>query len=125
MFSQEHSFSKTQLVKPTFQPSQKAPVSIKRCHFWCFPLKPQFLWSFPVFTVMVPKHFWPRQIMCMKIPDKNSVRQFLIKKNPFSLHFSLFWMTTLKTHFLKVFWPFSILFFCFSCSNIKKTKQKM
>ena len=45
VFSEKkHSFSKTQLVKPTFSPMSKTPFSKKRCHFGFgqFPLKPLF-----------------------------------------------------------------------------------
>ena len=35
VFSEKHSFSKTQFVKPTFSPMSKAPFSKKRCHFCC------------------------------------------------------------------------------------------
>ena len=126
MFSEEHSFSKTQLVKPLFHPSPKTRFSEKGVTFGLgqFPLKP-LCFCFPGFDCFGPKMFL-LQILCTKMrfssfPDANSVRQFLLNI------FHFFGTTTLKTQFLQVSWAvcfFHFVFVCFSCSNKQKTKNK-
>ena len=128
----KHSFSKTQLVKPTFfNHVKKNTLFQKKVSFLLFlqfPLKPLFLLCFLLCTVLVQKEFWPKQIVCMKmrffsLPDTNSVRQFLLKIHVFD--FSHFWMTTLKkTYFYRFFWSFPFYFSFFYFSNIKKKKTK-
>ena len=69
VFSEEHSFSKIHLVKPTFRPSKKHLFK-KKSHFWFFgqfPLKPLFLLCVLVFTVLAPKNFGPKQVVCTKM----------------------------------------------------------
>ena len=59
VFSGKHSFSKTQLVNPLFQPCQKTPFSKKRCHFWFWAISaetPIFI-VFPVLHCFGPKKF--------------------------------------------------------------------
>ena len=105
MLSEEHSFSKTQLVKPTFSPMPKNTCFKKGVIFGFgqFPLKPLFCY-FSWFSLFWSKNiFGSKQIVCTKmrffsLPDTNSVRQFLLKIH-FS-DFSHFWITTLKTQFL-------------------------
>ena len=93
-----------------------------------FPLKPLF-YSFSCFSL-----FWSQKTFlakidtvhenapCFSLPDTNSVRQFY--ENTF-FHVAHFWMTTFKNTIFIGFLAFSILsFFCFSVSNIEKTKQK-
>ena len=103
VFSGKHSFSKTQLVKPTFSTMSKNTFFQKKVSFLLFD---NFRWnhyfySFSWFTLFwSKKNFWPKQIVCTKmrvfisLPDTNSVRQFLLKIHFFD--FSHFWMTTLK-----------------------------
>ena len=71
MFSGKHSFSKTQLVKPTFSPmSKKTPFSKKKVSFLVLG---NFRWnhyfySFSWFTLFwAKKIFWPKQIVCTKM----------------------------------------------------------
>ena len=121
MFSGKHSFSKTQLVKPTFSPMSKNTFFQKKVSFL---LLGNFRWnhyfySFSWFTLFwAKKIFWPKQIVCTKmrvffsLPDTNSVSQFLLKIHFFE--FSHFCMTTLKKpYFYRVFWPFPFSFFFF------------
>ena len=69
MFSEKHTFSKTQLVKPTFSPMSKTPFSKKRCHFcfWAFFRWNHYFYSFSWFTLFWSKKIWPKQIVCTKM----------------------------------------------------------
>ena len=127
MFSEKHSFSKTQLVKPHFFfTCQKNTFFKKRCHFWFWPISAETTISivFPLLHCFGPKTFWPKQIVCTKVrvfflPDTNSVSQFLKKKKNIFFEFSHFWMTTSKNTFfieLSGLFPFSLFFFFFSIS---------
>ena len=137
MFSEKHTFSKTQLVKPTFSPMSKNSFFQKKVSFLVLA---NFRWnhyfySFSCFTLFwSKKKFWPKQIVCTKmrvffsLPDTNSVRQFLQKNPFFFFDFSYFWMTTLKkTYFYRVFWLFPFSFFLpflFLYLQHKKSKTK-
>ena len=132
MFSEEHSFSKTQLVKPTCSPiSKKTPSSDKkRCHFWFWAISAEttIFIVFPGLHCFGPKNtFWP------KVDSVHENARFspfltqivsgnvLLKINVF--HFSHFWMTTFKKHYLyRVFWPFAI--FLFLLQQHEKDKNK-
>ena len=140
VLSDKHSFSKTQLVKPTFSPMTKNTFFQKKVSFLVLG---NFRWNHYFYSVSwftlfwAQKMFWPKQIVCTKmrffsLPDTNSVRQFLQKKSFYvDFDFSHFWMTTLKkTIFIGFLGPFPISFFlsffCFYSSNIKQEKkQKM
>ena len=112
----------------------KTPFSKKRCHF-CFlqfPLKPLFLLCFLLYTVLVQKKFWPKQIVATKMrvfcfPSWHKQCQAIFAKNPF-FWFSQFWMTTFKNPiFIGFFGLFHFLFFSFFCfyfSNKKRKNQK-
>ena len=57
-FQEKHSFSKTQLVKPTFSTMSKTPFSKKRCHFCFFAISAET----PIFIVFPALHcFGPKQ----------------------------------------------------------------
>ena len=98
VFSGKHSFSKTQLVKPTFSPMSKNTFFQKKVSFL---LLGNFRWnhyfySFSWFTLLwAKKIFWPKQIVCTKmrvffsLPDTNSVSHFL-QKIHFFLIFHIF-----------------------------------
>ena len=131
----KHTFSKTQLVKPTFSPMSKNSFFQKKVSFLVLAniRWNHYFYSFSCFTLFwSKKKFWPKQIVCTKmrvffsLPDTNSVRQFL-QKNPF-FDFSYFWMTTLKKHyFYRVFWLFPFSFFLpflFLYLQHKKVKNK-
>ena len=66
----KHSFSKTQLVKPTFSPMSKNTFSKKKVSFLVLG---NFRWnhyvySFSWFTLFwSQKNFWPKQIVCTKM----------------------------------------------------------
>ena len=133
MFSAKHSFSKTQLVKPTFSPMSKNTFFKKRCHFWFWPISAEttIFIVFPGLHCFGPKNFLAKtdsvheNARFFSLPDTNSVRQFLPKIHFFD--FSHFCMTTSKnTIFIGFFGLFHFLFFffCFYFSNIKKTKTK-
>ena len=104
VLSEEHSFSKTQLVKPTSSMS-KTPFSQKRCHFWFWAMSAETA----IFIVFLGLQcFWSQKFLAktdsvhenvrfFSLPDTNSVRQFLLKS---MFPFCSFWMTTLKTLFL-------------------------
>ena len=105
VFSGKHSFSKTQLVKPTFSTMSKNTFFKEKVSFWVLGnirWNPYFysVFCFPLFWSK--KKFWPKQIVATKmrvffyLPDTNSVRQFLP-----------------KTHFFG--------FFTFLDDNLKKT----
>ena len=132
-----HSFSKTQLVKPTFSPmSKKTPFSKKGVIFGFgqFPVETTiFKIAFLVCTVLGPKNFLAKtdsvheNARFFSLPDTNSVRQFLQKIHVFDF-FTFLDDHLKKTHiFIGFFDAFSIFFFffCFYFSNIKKEKQKM
>ena len=91
VFSEKHTFSKTQLVKPTFSPMSKNSFFQKKVSFLVLAniRWNHYFYSFSCFTLFwSKKKFWPKQIVCTKmrvffsLPDTNSVRQFL-QKNPF------------------------------------------
>ena len=69
VFSIKHSFSKTQLVKPTFWPMSKTPFSKKRCHFWFWAISAEttIFIVFPGLHCFGPKEIWPKQIVCTKM----------------------------------------------------------
>ena len=124
VFSEKkHSFSKTQLVKPTFSPMSKNTFFKEKVSFLV-------LGNFRlIYTVLVQKKFWPKQIVCTKmrvffsLPDTNSVRQFLLKIL-FFCFFTFLDDHLKKPNFYRVFWPFPFFsFFCFYFSNIKKEKK--
>ena len=105
VFSGKHSFSKTQLVKPTFSTLSKTPFSKKRCHFCFFCLFANSAET-PFYSVSCFALFWSKKNLAktdsvhenarfFSLPDTNSVRQFLLKILLF-FDFSHFWMTTLK-----------------------------
>ena len=107
MFSEEHSFSRTQLVKRTFPPMSKNTFFKNKCHFWFWTISAETanLIVFPGFHFFGPKRkkSWPKQIVHTKnsqsfsLPDTNSVRQFLLIIHFFIFHF---WMTSsTKTQF--------------------------
>ena len=62
VFSEEHSFSKTQLVKPSCPPMSKTPFPTKDVIFGFgqFPLNPLFLQLFLIFTVLVQTIVWAK-----------------------------------------------------------------
>ena len=135
MFSGKHSFSKTQLVKPTFSTMSKNTFFPKKVSFllFCnFRWNPYFYSVFCFTLFWSKKQFWPKQIVATKmrvfvsLPDTNSVRQFLLKIQFF--WFSHFCMTTLKKpYFYRFFAIFPFLFFFFFLflfSNIKKKNKK-
>ena len=85
VFSGKHSFSKTQLVKPTFSTMSKNtffPKKVSFLFFLQFPLKPLFLQCFLLCTVLVQKKILAKTDSCnenarfFSLPDTNSVRQF-------------------------------------------------
>ena len=58
VFSGKHSFSETQLSKPTFSTMSKNTFFKETVSgFGQFPLKPLFLWFFLLYTVLVQKEF--------------------------------------------------------------------
>ena len=58
VFSGKHSFSETQLVKPTFSTMSKTPFSKKRCHFWFWAISTET----PIFIVFPGLHcFGPKK----------------------------------------------------------------
>ena len=103
VFSGKHSFSKTQLVKPTFSTMSKNTFFKKKVSFLLFDnlrWNPYFYSVFCFALFWSKKKFWPKQIVCTKmrvffsLPDTNSVRQFLLK-----IHF--FWFFTFLDDHLK------------------------
>ena len=129
VFSEKkHSFSKTQLVKPTFHPCPKNTFFPKKgviFGFGQFPLKPLFH-SVSWFTLFwAQKIFWPKQIVCTKMRVLSLFLTQIVSGN-FCNKKNIFWFFAflddhLKKHyFYRVFWPFPFfLFFCFYFSNIK------
>ena len=130
----KHSFSKTQLVKPTFSTMSKNTFFKEKVSFlvlFNFRWNPYF-YSFSCFTLFwSKKQIWPKQIVATKmrfffsLPDTNSVRQFSLK-----IHF--LWSLTFlddhlkKTYFYRVFFcyfPF-FCFFLFSVSIFQHKKEK-
>ena len=80
MFSEEHSFSKTQLIKPLFHPCQKETPFFKkeRCHFrfWAISGEPPNFKVFPGFHYFGPKKtVWPKQIVRTKMRGFLSLTQ--------------------------------------------------
>ena len=133
VFSGKHSFSKTQLVKPTFSTMSKNTFFKEKVSFLVlgnFRWNPDF-YRFSWFTL-----FWSKKILTktgscnenarfFSLPDTNSVKQFLLK-----IYF--FWFFTFlddhlkKTLFFRFFCYFPFFFFSFFCSyfsNIKKNKK--
>ena len=70
VLSEKHSFSKTQLVKPTFSPMSKNTFFKEKVSFLVLG---NFRWnhyfySFSWFTLFwAPKKIWPKQIVCTKM----------------------------------------------------------
>ena len=121
VFSRKHSFSKTQLVKPTFSTMSKNTFFKEKVSFLVlgnFRWNPYF-YSFSCFTLFWSKKNWPKQIVATKmrffsLPDTNSVRQFWLK-----IHF-LWFFTFLDDHLKKpyfymvfCYFPFLVFFFFF------------
>ena len=88
VFSEKNSFSKTQLVKPTFSLMSKSTFFKKKwCHFWFWAISAEttIFIVFPGLHCFGLKKFWPKRIACTKmhvffsLPDTNSVRQSLLK----------------------------------------------
>ena len=135
VFSEKHSFSKTQLVKPTFSPMSKNTFFKEKVSFLVLG---NFRWnhyfySFSWFTLFwSKKNFWPKQIVCTKMrvfspfPTQIVSGNFCKKKSIF-FAFSHFWMTTLKNPiFIGFFGLFHFFFFfLFLFFQHKKEKQKM
>ena len=102
VFREKHSFSKTQLVKPSFSTMSKNTFFRKKgviFGFGQFPLKPIFFIVVSGLHCFGPKLFLGQNSVhenarFFSLPDTNSVSQFLLKIH-FS-NFSHFWMTTLK-----------------------------
>ena len=130
VFSEEHGFSKTQLVKNTFSPIPEH-IFQKRCHFW--------FWASPAETnifIVLPGFLGPKKCLAktdsvhenafFSLPDTNNVRHILLKI--YIVHFLPFWRTTLKYTTFIGFCLFRFVFlffcFCFSVSNIKRQKKK-
>ena len=130
VLSTKHSFSKTQLVKPTFSPMSKNTFFKKRCHFWFWPISVEttIFIVFPGLHCFGPKtFFWPKQLVCTKmrffsLPGTNSVRQFL-QKNPFFRFFTFLHDHLKKHYFLWGFLAFSISFFFFFLSLFLQYKE--
>ena len=127
VFSEEHSFSKTQIVKPTFSPMAKNTFFKRKVSFWQ-PDTTIFI-VFPGFHCFGPKEIGPKQIMRTKcaffLPSRHKSCQANFAKNPFFSFFSFLDDRLTKHYFYWFFWTFAILlFFCFSCSNIQKKKCK-
>ena len=129
VFSIEHSFSKTQLVKNTFlHPSQKHLFQ-KRGVIFCFgqfPLKPHFC-SFSWFWL-----FWAKKVLAQNnsvhenapffsLPDTNSVKRFLLKIKIF--HFSHVGWPPYKTLFLWGSGAFARLLFSFLLFLFRQHKE--
>ena len=101
VFSENHSFSKTQLVNPLFQPYQKHLFQKKRRHFWFWAISDETT----IFIVFSGLHcFGPKKYLAKtdsvhenecfsSLPDTNGVSQCFFAKNPV-FDFSHFWMTT-------------------------------
>ena len=127
VFSEKkHSFSKTQLVKPSFSTLSKNTFFKKRVSFLVlanFRWNPYFYSVFWFTLFWSKKHFWPNQIVCTKmrfffLPDTTGVSQFLLK-----IHFLFF--TLLDDHLKKpIFIGFFGLFhFCFFLSLFLQHKK--
>ena len=122
----KHSFSKTQLVKPTFSTMSKKHLFPKKGVIFVFFFFCNFRWNPYFYSVSCFALFWSKKILAktdsvhenarfFSLPDTNSVRQFLLKIHFFD--FSHFWMTTLKKPiFIGFFGLFHFLFFLFSVS---------
>ena len=85
VFSGKHSFSKTQLVKPTFSPMSKNTFFKKRCHFWFWAISAEttIFIVFPGLHCFGPKNFLAKTdsvhenaVFFLSLPGTNSVRQF-------------------------------------------------
>ena len=123
VFSEKHSFSKTQLVKPTFSPMSKNTFFQKKVSFLVLA---NFRWNHYFYSFSWFALFWAKKKFLAKtdsvhenarffsLPDTNSVRQFL-QKNPFffSLFFTFLDDHLKKHYFYRVFWPFPFSFFFF------------
>ena len=72
VFSEKQSFSKTQLVKPTFSPMSKTPCSKKRCHFWFWAISAETT----IFIVFPGLHCFG--------PKKNGQNRYCARKCVFS-----------------------------------------
>ena len=123
--SGKHSFSKTQLVKPTFSPMSKNTFFKKKVSFLLlgnFRWK-HYFYSFSCFTLFwAQKNFWPKQIVCTKMrvfsPFLTQIVSANFCKKSIFFDFSHFCMTTLKNPifigFFAIF-PFLFFFFSFFC----------
>ena len=70
VFSGKHSFSKTQLVKPTFSTMSKNTFFKKKVSFLLFDnfrWNPYFYSVFCFALFLSKKKFWPKQIVCTKM----------------------------------------------------------
>ena len=133
MFSGKHSFSKTQLVKPIFQPCQKNTLFQKKVSFlffFCnFRWNPYF-YCVSCFALFWSKKFWPKQIVCTKMRVFPPVLTQIVSGNfcykSIFLIFHIFGWPPLKNPiFVGLFGLSIFFFFCFHFSNIKKeTKNK-
>ena len=133
MFSAKHSFSKTQLVKPTFHPCQKNTFFKKKVSFLVLA---NFRWnhnfySFSWFTLFWAQNiFWPKQIVCTKTRFFSPFLTQLVsgnfcKKSMFFSFFHFFaWPPQKKTIFTGFFGLFHFLFFLFLFLQHKKDKNK-
>ena len=135
VFSGKHSFSKTQLVKPTFSTMSKNTFFQKKVSFFFC----NFRWNPYFYSVSCFTLFWSKKLLAktdsvhenarfFSLPDTNSVKQFLLK-----IHFWGFF-TFLddhlkKTIFIGFFGLFHFSFFLFFLflflQHKKEKKQKM
>ena len=135
VFRKKHSFSKTQLAKPTFSPMSKNTFSKKRCHFWFWAISAEttIFIVCPDLHCFGQKKFWPKQIVCTKMRVFSPFLTQIVSGNFCwkSIFFAFF--TCLDDHLKKPYFyrvlgpfPFSI-FFLFSVSFFqnKRKKQKM
>ena len=133
VLSEKHSFSKTQLVKPTSSPMSKNTFFKEKVSFLVLG---NFRWnhyfySFSWFALFWSKQkFWPKQIVCTKmrvfsLPDTNSVRQVLLKSIFWVFHI-FGWPPPKKPIFIGVlgFFHFDCSIFLFLFFQHKKDKNK-
>ena len=136
VFSGKHSFSKTQLVKPTFSTMSKNTFfkeNVSCFWFWAISAETPIFIVFPGLHCFGPKKkIWAQTDSCnenarfFSLPDTNSVRQ-CFAKNLFFWFFTFLDDHLKKTYFYRdfLYFPFFVFFFfLFLFSNIKK-KQKM
>ena len=137
VFSGKHSFSKTQLVKPTVSPMSKEHTFFQKKV--SFLLLGNFRWnhyfySFSWFTLFwAKKIFWPKQIVCTKMRVFSPFLTQIVSAN--FCKTSIFWFFTFlhdhlkKPIFIGFFGLFHFLFFFFflflGLQHKKRKKQKM